>query len=143
MRRTEMNKQTQISIPARHGPGRTGAVMGFPDDVLRQAGLSLAEKRAILAAWASDACAVEDRPGLRRLDNGAVVAVGEILDALRSLDRPGQGENPRERRPLLVRRAARFVPGWRKAHRDDDDDPPPCPAAAMPMRVALAAELAA
>jgi len=50
--------------------------------------LTLDEKRAILAAWASDACAVEAAPALRRAPRGGqVVSVDEILDALCSLDK--------------------------------------------------------
>ena len=36
-----------------------------PTDVLRDPDLTLNEKRAILASWASDACAVESAPALR------------------------------------------------------------------------------
>lgn len=36
-----------------------------PNDVLQDAGLDMAQKRAILSAWASDACAVESRPAFR------------------------------------------------------------------------------
>jgi hypothetical protein len=56
--------------------------------VVDDPGLSLNEKRAILAAWASDACAVEAAPALRRAPGGAsAVSVDDILDALRELDR--------------------------------------------------------
>jgi hypothetical protein len=36
-----------------------------PSDVVNDPDLTLNEKRAILASWASDACAVESIPGLR------------------------------------------------------------------------------
>jgi hypothetical protein len=36
-----------------------------PSDVVDDPDLSLNEKRAILASWASDACAVESTPTLR------------------------------------------------------------------------------
>jgi len=58
-----------------------------PADVLHAAHLSRDEKRAILAAWASDACAVEAAPGLRRAPGGGAVAWDDIMDALQSLDR--------------------------------------------------------
>jgi len=47
------------------------------------------EKRAILSSWASDACAVESIPALRK-PPGATRPVGfdAIMDALRSLDNP-------------------------------------------------------
>jgi len=59
-----------------------------PDDVVGDRGLTLNEKRAILASWASDACAVDASPALRRAPgSGRVVTVDEILEALRALDK--------------------------------------------------------
>jgi hypothetical protein len=58
-----------------------------PMDVVRDADLTLNEKRAILASWASDACAVEAAPDLRANASGRVVRWDEIMDALRILDR--------------------------------------------------------
>ncbi len=63
--------------------------VGFqtPRDVLKDPWLDPAEKRAILASWASDASAVEDRPSLRwLLGTPEPVALADILDALRRLD---------------------------------------------------------
>lgn len=57
-----------------------------PADVLRDADLTTNEKRAILASWASDACAIEASPELRAPPNGALVSFDEIMDALKSLD---------------------------------------------------------
>jgi hypothetical protein len=57
-----------------------------PEDVVRDPDLTLHEKRAILAAWASDACAVESMPSLRKTPHGRTVTFDDILDALRSLD---------------------------------------------------------
>ena len=37
-----------------------------PSEVVNDPDLTLSEKRAILASWASDACAVEAAPALRR-----------------------------------------------------------------------------
>lgn len=37
-----------------------------PSEVVNDPDLSLNEKRAILAAWASDSCAVEAAPALRK-----------------------------------------------------------------------------
>jgi hypothetical protein len=39
---------------------------GHPSEVVNDPDLTLNEKRAILASWASDACAVEAAPELRR-----------------------------------------------------------------------------
>jgi hypothetical protein len=61
-----------------------------PADVVGDPDLTLNEKRAILASWASDSCAVEATPALRSVP-GAVqpVIIDEILDALRTLDKEG------------------------------------------------------
>jgi hypothetical protein len=58
-----------------------------PRDVVEDPDLTLNEKRAILASWASDACAIEAAPELRQAPNGAHVRFDDIMDALRSLDR--------------------------------------------------------
>ena len=58
-----------------------------PSDVLDDPDLSLNEKRAILASWASDACAVESAPALRNNPRGQVLSFDDIMDALRALDK--------------------------------------------------------
>ncbi|HTJ58033.1 MAG TPA: hypothetical protein VL418_10770 [Devosiaceae bacterium] len=89
------------------------------------------EKRATLASWASDARAVENAPALRRLDDGTLVSVDAILEALRHLDAI-EDAGTRASRPIAERRRRplRWRPKFRRHRRDDDDDPPPCPAAA-------------
>ena len=62
------------------------AIYTHPDDVTSDPKLTMAEKRAVLASWISDARAVENVPSLRRLDSGAVVEVDAILRALVLLD---------------------------------------------------------
>jgi hypothetical protein len=57
-----------------------------PMEVARDPDLTLYEKRAILSSWASDACAVEDVPGLRQLAGTGQVKFDDIIDALRELD---------------------------------------------------------
>jgi hypothetical protein len=58
-----------------------------PRDVVRDAILTTAEKRAILSSWASDACAIESTPGLRQIPaSGRVVKFDEVIDALQELD---------------------------------------------------------
>ena len=59
---------------------------GHPSEVVNDPDLTLNEKRAILASWASDACAVEAAPDLRRSPGGPVVRFDDIMDALRALD---------------------------------------------------------
>lgn len=58
-----------------------------PMDVVNDLDLTLSEKRAILAAWASDACAVEANPSLRSASGRSSVQFDEIMDALHELDR--------------------------------------------------------
>lgn len=74
-----------------------------PDDVLRDATLDVREKRAILSSWASDACAVESMPALRRPPGARQpISFDSIMDALRRLDDVGSViEDPIEimRRP--------------------------------------------
>ena len=57
-----------------------------PMDVVADPDLTMHEKRAILASWASDACAVEAAPDLRRPSSGPPVRFDDIMDALRELD---------------------------------------------------------
>jgi hypothetical protein len=107
-----------------------------PDDVMNNLQLTRAQKREILASWASDARAVHDMPALRQLDNGAIVRVDDVLRALRALDDDDVwiGRHaPAWIRPLVQRQRRRPVSWPKSALRrwsrdDDDDDPPPCPA---------------
>jgi hypothetical protein len=79
-----------------------------PDEVVRDPDLTLNEKRAMLALWASDACAVEAAPALRRVPDGRLAAFDDIMDALRLLDREaGEIDDlPRYRRMPEGRRGA-------------------------------------
>jgi hypothetical protein len=65
---------------------RPSQIFEHPKDVVSDPDLSLNEKRAVLASWASDACAVEAAPTLRKTPSGRVVSFDEIMDAMRSLD---------------------------------------------------------
>jgi hypothetical protein len=112
-----------------------------PDDVLDHPSMSVTEKRALLASWASDARAVPGVPILRQLDDGSIVIVDEILRALKALDGLPQDEKCQDRpgkpwRTPFDRRQRKKWTSWvRQRRRDDDDDPPPCPAyAAVPPR---------
>lgn len=59
-----------------------------PRYVVSDPDLTLNEKRAILASWASDACAIEAAPTLRKTPGtGRLVRFDDIMDALRALDR--------------------------------------------------------
>jgi len=59
-----------------------------PDDVLNDDALDIQEKRAILSSWASDACAVESVPALRRPPGTEQpISFDQIMDALCRLDK--------------------------------------------------------
>ena len=69
-----------------------GSVYDHPRDVAADAELSILEKRAILAPWASDAAAVTSNPALREIPGSRrIVTVDEVLEALATLD----GDPPR------------------------------------------------
>ncbi len=65
---------------------------GRPRDVVADPDLTTDEKRAILAAWASDQNAVDPLPTLRRLCGTNITAdIDDVLDALCALDRDIRG----------------------------------------------------
>jgi hypothetical protein len=78
-----------------------------PRDVIGDPDLTLNEKRAILASWASDACAVEAAPDLRSSPGGVPVPFDDIMEALRTLDQQACSQHgrrvPHRRRGLLRR----------------------------------------
>ena len=53
-----------------------------PADVVNDPDLTLSEKRAILASWASDACAIEAFPALRHPPGKADEVIGTITSQL-------------------------------------------------------------
>jgi hypothetical protein len=62
-------------------------IFEHPRDVVFDQALSLAEKRAILASWASDASAIASCPSLRAPAGlNAPGSIDEILEALCALD---------------------------------------------------------
>jgi hypothetical protein len=83
-----------------------GTVFDHPRDVVRHPNLSLSEKRAILASWASDASAIASCPSLRApagLKNP--VTIDEILEALCELD--GGPRHPPGGKPCRLRATER------------------------------------
>ena len=77
-----------------------GTVFDHPRDVLAHLSLSVSEKRAILASWASDASAIASCPALRAPSGlRATVTIDEILEALCELD-GGPRNPPGEAQPL-------------------------------------------
>ena len=82
---------SNLDLDALLHPARAFA---HPRDVVAEADLTLNEKRAILASWASDACAVEAAPALRCAPGSErPVSVDEILEALRDLDKASADTN--------------------------------------------------
>lgn len=83
-----------------------GTVFSHPRDVVADPKLSLAEKRAILASWASDASAIASCPALRAPDGlKAPVHIDEVLEALQALD--GGPRNPPGGKPMRLRSTER------------------------------------
>jgi hypothetical protein len=76
--------QTSAEIDALLHPARQ---YQSPAEVLADPSLTLSERRAILSSWASDACAVESMPSLRRAPFAArPVTFDQVMDALVQLD---------------------------------------------------------
>lgn len=82
-----------------------------PADVLNDPDLTRNEKRAILASWASDACAVEAAPELRSHAGSKAVPFDEVVDALRQLDQPTSPAMRRLNRSNIFSRRARAIMG--------------------------------
>jgi len=92
-----------------------------PLDVVRDTDLTLNEKRAILASWASDACAVEAAPELRCAPgSGRLVRFDDVMDALRTLD--GQTGEQHAPQPHYRRVIGRRLSGVFKGHGRGVDD---------------------
>ncbi len=91
-----------------------------PMDVVRDGDLTLSEKRAILASWASDACAIEAAPELRISTSGKAVRWDDIMDALRELDR----QDTQKSSTLSRARKAWRVRRWRDRAGGESDHGP-------------------
>lgn len=84
-----------------------GTVFDQPRDVLAHPSLSISEKRAILASWASDASAIASCPALRAPSSlRAPVSIDAILEALCELDGP---RHPPGGRPNRLRSTSRAL----------------------------------
>ena len=57
-----------------------------PMEVVNDPDMTVQEKRAILASWASDASAVEASPDLRQPPAAPIIRFDDIMDALKRLD---------------------------------------------------------
>ena len=65
---------------------RPAGAFRTPMEVVNDPDMTTQEKRAILASWASDACAVEAAPDLRQPTGSSLVRFDDIMDALKRLD---------------------------------------------------------
>jgi hypothetical protein len=63
-----------------------GQAFRTPLEVVADPDMTAQEKRAILASWAFDACAVEATPDLRKPPSAPVVRFDDIMDAMKLLD---------------------------------------------------------
>jgi hypothetical protein len=89
-----------------------------PREVVGDPDLTLNEKRAILASWASDACAVA--PALRCAPGIAgPVPVDEILEALRALDKQSNATDTARYRNSVRRRSIETFRSHRMKDRGD------------------------
>jgi len=83
-----------------------GSVYEHPRDVVADPSISLGEKRAILASWASDAAAVASNPALREPPGSRRrVTIDDVLKALSALDHHPKG--PPGGKPARLKSVAR------------------------------------
>ena len=104
--------EQQDKIIAFEKPQRRMWRFSLPHELVRDETIPLAEKRAILAAWASDMHAVESLPVLRHLPGTPFpVTFGAIMNAMAELDRLASNDDddpppPRAQRAPAQRNAA-------------------------------------
>jgi hypothetical protein len=85
-----------------------GAAFEHPKDVVYHGALTTAEKRAILASWASDASAIASCPSMRSPAGlKRPFSIDEILEALCELD--DGPRNPPGGKPFRLRSAERAI----------------------------------
>ena len=103
---TELDRSFDDNVYDLNAILHPGSVFNHPQDVLADDTLSRAEKRAILASWASDAAAVTSCPSLRTIPGTKrPVSIDDILEALSSLDYPPR--NPPGGKPARQKSAER------------------------------------
>ncbi|MGR9221399.1 hypothetical protein ACU8OK_27980 (plasmid) [Rhizobium leguminosarum] len=121
-----MRKETDSNSAAKHAAATMSAAhllhpaMHFdhPYDMLMADNISKDEKRAILASWASDICAIESMPAWRRYPGTErIVSYDEVLAALKALDGSDQSTSAQKPAASLNHRKSRRRP---LAHRSGD-----------------------
>ena len=76
-----------------------------PADIVKDPDMTVQEKRAILASWASDTCSVVEAPQLRKPPSGPPVTFDDVMDALKCLDGEATDHPPYRK---LITRAKRW-----------------------------------
>lgn len=89
-----------------------------PSEVANDPDLTLNEKRAILASWASDACAMEAAPALRQPPGGKPIAFDDIMEALRALDEEARSPGRPKYKKWLAALKGRRRDGGRQGEGD-------------------------
>jgi len=83
-----MENRDNVVFMGQYAANRPFWSFRYPHEVVRDSSLSLEDKRAILAAWASDANTVDSFPTLRHLPGTPCpVTFSSIMDARANLDR--------------------------------------------------------
>ena len=80
---TEAAKRKDLDLDCFLHPARA---FRTPMDVVTDPDMTVQEKRAVLASWASDACAVEAAPDLPHPPSASIVRFDDIMEALKQLD---------------------------------------------------------
>jgi hypothetical protein len=123
MKEKRKGKQEVFDLDALLHPARA---FSHPMEVVHDPDLTLNEKRAILASWASDACAVEAAPDLRASTSYTIVSWDEIMDALRVLDNDDTFGKPLPHyKRVLARRGEGRLGRCFKRSRDGNDQGAP------------------
>jgi len=124
--------QPNIALSADDLLSKKSLIFTHPQEVLDDRELALADKRSLLASWASDAHALVEHPSFRQLTSGAVVRVDDIMAALKSLDL----NEPRHEAAVtfsqsFARRPSKPIGRRRNRRSKDNDEPPPSASSAM------------
>jgi hypothetical protein len=95
-----------------------------PSNVVNDPDLTLNEKRAILASWASDACAIEAAPALRRAPCARQpVHFDDVIEALRERDLQAKNQGNRSHHYKRILRSRRLAS--RRGPSDQGQGPSP------------------
>jgi hypothetical protein len=102
-----LGEGTSFGVRDRWDPNellRPAQAFQHPSHVVNDPDLTLNEKRAILASWASDACALEAAPHLRSAPGGnQPVLFDDVMEALRTLDKQANEKDAARYRRVLRR----------------------------------------